>query len=230
MATGRVEGEMAVGVLLGVALIVAPGVAAAEGERTPMLGGAVVGAAANNDALAGVEVEAAWSLWRLGLSAEGSMMWSADAESRRVAVLGVSARLLVFDAAVQSLFEPRDVELGIELHAIVERAWWSTASSEPVTNRYGVGVAVRLRGTSDYDMSSLLAESRVFVRLMASPSSDGTSIARMLTPPKERDTGELMIVFGVGAAWGRGDPDYLQRFRMEPFSPAAQRLAAGWFE
>jgi hypothetical protein len=35
---------------------------------------------------------------------------------------------------------------------------------------------------------------------------------------------------GVGAAFGTGDPDYLQRFRMEPFSPAAQRLANGWLE
>jgi hypothetical protein len=231
MATGRerVEGERAVGILLGVALMLAPASVAAEGERTPMVGGAVIGAAANEDALAGVVVEAAWSLWRFGLSAEGSMMWSADAAARRVAVLGLSARLLVFDTRVQSLFEPRDVELGIELQGIVERAWWSQTPA-PDANRYGIGVAVRLRGASDYDMSSLLAESRVFVRLMTSHTTEGMAIARMLTPPKDRDTGELMIVFGVGAAWGRGDPDYLERFRMEPFSPAAQRLAAGWFE
>jgi hypothetical protein len=37
-------------------------------------------------------------------------------------------------------------------------------------------------------------------------------------------------MIGLGASWGTGDPDYLERFRMEPFSPAARRLAGGWFE
>ncbi len=212
------------------ALLIAPAMAAADGERTPMLGGAVIGAAAQEHALAGAVVDAAWWHWRVGLSAEGSMMWSGDDASRRVTVLGLSARLLVFDRLVESLLEPRDVELGIELQGIVERAWWNDASPLPDVTRYGVGVAVRLRGGGEYDLSSLLAESRVFVRVMAAPLIEDPTIARMTTPPKERDTGQLTIMIGLGAAFGTGDPDYLERFRMEPFSPAARRLAGGWFE
>lgn len=208
------------------ALLLAPTIAAAEGERTPILGGSVVGAAVRDDALAGGSGDVTWWKWRVGLAAEGSILWRADDAAKRVAVLGVSARLLAFDSLVESLLEPRNVELGIELHGIVERWFWDDDRT-----RYGVGVALRLRGGSDYDMSSLLAESRVFVRVMATPAiGHDVVVGRMLTPPKDRDTGALTIMVGVGAAFGTGDPDYLQRFRMEPFSPAAQRLASGWLE
>lgn len=216
-------------VLLGLLLFV-PTTAAAEGERTPILGGGVVGAAVRDDALAGVGADATWWKWRVGVAAEGSILWRADDAAKRVAVLGVSARLLAFDSLVESLLEPRNVELGIELHGVIERWFWNDDAQSDAT-RYGVGLALRLRGGSDYDMSSLLAESRVFVRVMATPAIGQDSIVgRMLTPPKDRDTGSLTIMIGLGAAFGSGDPDYLQRFRMEPFSPAAQRLASGWLE
>jgi hypothetical protein len=231
MAMGRGNGidGSGRGIALGIVLLLAPASAVADGERTPMIGGSFVGAAAHEDALAGVELEAAWWQWRLGFSAEGSMMWSGDDASRRVTVLGLSTRLLVFDTLIESLLEPRDVELGIELQGIVERAWWTSGSPEADATRYGVGVALRLRGGGEYDLSSLLAESRVFVRVMSARPPQQDAIARMVTPPGERDTGQLTIMIGVGAAWGAGDPDYLERFRVEPFSPAAQRLASGWF-
>lgn len=232
MAMGRGDGfstELA-GRLVLAALLIAPALAAAEGERTPMIGGAVVAASAHKDALAGAQLETSWWHWRFGLSAEGSMLWSGDDAARRVTVLGLSARLLVFDALVESFLEPRDVELGIELQTIVERAWWTDASALPDVTSYGVGVAMRLRGASDYDLSSLLAESRVFVRVMTAPSIGDPTIARMTTPPADRDVGQLTVMIGLGAAFGNGDPDYLERFRMEPFSPAARRLAGGWFE
>jgi hypothetical protein len=231
MAMGRGNGiESSRGIALGIVLLLAPATAFADGERTPMFGGAVVGAANHEDALAGVALEAAWWQWRLGISAEGSMMWSGDDAAHRVTVLGLSTRLLVFDTLVQSLLEPRDVELGIELQGIVERAWGTSGSPEADGTRYGVGLALRLRGGGEYDLSSLLAESRVFVRVMTQRPLAQDSISRMVTPPGARDTGQVTIMVGLGAAWGSGDPDYLERFREEPFSPAARRLASGWFE
>jgi hypothetical protein len=231
MAMGRgngIDGAW-LGIALGIVLL-APATAVADGERTPMIGGAVVGAAANEDAFAGAQLEAAWWHWRLGFAAEGSMMWSGDDAARRVTVLGLSTRLLVFDTLVQSLLEPRDVELGLELQGIVERAWWTSDGPQVDPTRYGVGVALRLRGGGEYDLSSLLAESRVFVRVMTSRPLETDAIARTVMPPRERDTAQLTVMIGLGAAWGSGDPDYLERFRMEPFSPAAQRLAGGWFQ
>src|SRR4051794_36004807 len=118
------------GILLGawlLLLLLPAHVAVADGEHSPMFGGSVVGGAAREDALAGGELEAAWWHWRVGMSAEGSMMWTAEDAARRVTALSLSARLLVFDTLVESLLEPRDVELGIELQAIVERSWWTHA-------------------------------------------------------------------------------------------------------
>ena len=45
--------------------------------------------------------------------------------------------------------------------AIVERWMWN--DDQDNVTKYGVGLALRLRGGGDYDMSNLLAESRVFV-------------------------------------------------------------------
>lgn len=213
--------------VLGLFLLVPTNVLA-DGERTPIFGGSIVGAAAHEDPLAGVEGEATWWKWRFGVAAEGAMLWRPDDAAKRVAVLGISARLLAFDSLVESLLEPRSVELGVELHGIVERWMWNNETND--ITRYGVGVALRLRGSSDYDMSSLIAESRVFVRVMTTPPNQQDSIGRMIAAPAERDTGQLTIMIGLGAAFGTGDPDYLQRFRMEPFSPAARRLANGWLE
>lgn len=197
------------------ALALAPGMAAADGERSPMVGGAAVAAVANEDALAGAQLEVTSWHWRLGLAAEGSMLWSTDEHARHAAVLGVSARVLVFDGLVQSWIEPRDVELGIELHAIVERAWWIETDPNTAPVRYGVGVALRVRGGGEYDVSNLLAESRLFVRIMKWPPAGDTAIARAVSPPMATSHGveDLLFMVGIGASFGTGEPDYVQRFR-----------------
>ena len=105
------------------------------------------------------------------------MLWRADDAAKRAAVLGASVRLLAFDTLVESLLEPRNVELGVELHGIVER-WINDDDS---STRYGVGVALRLRGGSDYDMSNLIAESRFFVRVTTTPAiGQSAVIGRMI--------------------------------------------------
>ena len=77
-----------------------------------------------------------------------------------------------------------------------------------------MGLALRLRGSGDFDLSNMLTESRVFVRLMTSPPSNDDAIARMTTlPPGARDPGQITLMIGVGAAFGTGEPDYLERFR-----------------
>jgi len=154
------------------------------------------------------------------------VMWTTDHNGSHGGVFGLSARLLAFDTLVASVVEPRDIELGIELHAIIERTWWS---EQDAATRYGFGVALRLRGDSDYD-TSLLAESRMFVRVMAAPRVQEMWIARTATPPMDRDHSDVMVLVGVGAAFGRGDDGYLERLRLRAFSPAAQRLANHWFE
>jgi hypothetical protein len=126
-----------------------------------------------------------------------------------------------------SLLEPSDVELGIELHAVVERLWWDNAAT-PDSTRYGGGVAFRLRGGGDYDLSPLIAESRLFVRFMSTRWDPGGSIARTTGPAEDRETRELMVLVGIGASFGAGEPGYLQRFRMRPFDAAARALASGW--
>lgn len=172
------------------ALLIAPAIAAADGERTPMVAGTVVGAAAHERPLARVAVDAAWWHWRFGLAAEGAMRWSGDDVDGRV----LDARPL------------------------------------PDVTRQGVGIALRLRGGGESDLWSRLAEARGFVRLLAAPMIEDPTLARITTPPKDRDTGQVMIVVGLGAVFGTGDPGYLERFRTEPFSPSARRRAGGWFE
>lgn len=205
-----------------------PTVARAEGEHTPMFGGSVVGASGHADDLAGGQLEAAWWRWRLGLSAEGSMLWGF--ENRRETALGFTARVLVFDTLVGSLLEPSDVELGIELQGIVERVWWAAPNGHDDATRYGVGAALRLRGATDIEMSNVITESRVFVRVMATPLQYDPAIARTIGPPEPRAASDVMVVIGLGASFGTGEPDYIERFRMVPFSRAARQLARGWFE
>lgn len=188
----------------------------ADGERSPMLGGAVVGThAGQHDAeLVGVELEAAW--WRgwLGFALEGSTHWDVDPQGgRRATVLGASARVRLFDCLLPSLVEPRDVELGLELHGIVEHGWWDHDDS----TGYGVGLALRLRGGGDDDFSVLLAESRLFVRVVSSRWSAVEAIARSATPVEDPGTRELTILVGLGASFGAGERGYLERFRRRPF-------------
>jgi hypothetical protein len=185
-----------------------------------MFGGAVVGAWQPDPRAetVGLAVEAAWWRGRFGLGLEGSMHWDVSGEGERATVLGASARLRVLDRLLPSLLEPRDVELGLELHGIVERAWWAGGSSGVDPTRFGLGLAVRLRGGVDEDFSSLLSESRLFVRVLSAHRRADESVARATRPPADEDEPrELTILIGLGAAFGGGEPRYLDRFRLHPF-------------
>jgi hypothetical protein len=211
---------------LALALAVASaGDAAADGERTPMFGGAVVGARSpdNQSDTLGIEVEAAWWYGRIGFALEGSMHWVLGGERERATVLGASARVRVHDSLLPSLLEPRDVELGLELHGIVARRWWegdvagAAADESPVG--YGLGIAARLRGGSDHEFSALLAESRLFVRAVAFRPTGADAVARSMAPSGGGGAGELTILVGLGAAFGAGEARYLDRFRLRPPEP-----------
>lgn len=194
------------------------GSAAADGERSPMLGAAFLGAwddHTQTESL-GAGVEAAWWRGRCGLAAEGSMRWDPGGGGAHATVLGASARVRLFEHLLPSLLEPRDVELGLELHAIIQRTWWSDdrPTGDPVG--HGLGVAVRLRGGSDDDFSSLLAESRLFVRVISAHGPASEVLARGAAP-MQGAAREWTIFVGLGAAFGTGEPAYLDRFRARPF-------------
>src|SRR5262249_9793806 len=200
-----------------VALVMAmSGAAAAEGERTPMFGGALtVGDAPDHhSALVGGTVDLAWWTGRLGLAVEAAARPAVDDDSVRNLAVAGSARILIADWLWPSLLEPRDVEIGVELQLIAERTWWSRDDS---TDSYGLGAAIRVRGGSDWEFASLLAESRLFVRVMRSPGEPSDVAARTadpLTGPPAR--GGVTVTIGLGAAFGAGKPRYLERFRPRP--------------
>lgn len=199
----------------GAVALSAPRDAAAEGERTPMVGGGVVATSdpASDGDLVGIELEGAWWWGRLGLAVEGSRRWDVATGDPLATTLGASARLLVHHHLLPSLFDPRDVELGVELQGIVEHTWWDDdMDPDGRSVAYGVGIAVRLRGGSDAEFSTLLAESRLFVRVMTARDGD-SAIARTATPtePTARDRA---ILIGIGAAWGSGERRYVDRFRL----------------
>jgi hypothetical protein len=200
-----------------VLVIAMTGSAAAEGERTPMLGAALTFMEATDgdgrDAeLFGGSVELAWWAGRLGLAVEGAMRRGIGDDAARNLALAGSARVLLANWMCPSLFEPRDVEVGVELQAIAERAWWRRDDSD---DALGVGLAVRMRGGSDWEFSSLLAESRLFVRVMTSRGDAADVIARtadaVVDPPEQR---AITVLVGLGAAFGAGTPRYLERFRL----------------
>ena len=205
--------------VLGALVLAAAPDAAADGEQTPMFGGAVVGGRGPDPHadLAGVQLEVAWWHGRVGLAAEGSMHWHLGGAGGRAATLGGSARLRVLEGMLPALLEPRDVEYGLELHGILERAWWDGDLPDGSPVRRGLGVALRLRGGSD-DFSLLLAESRLFVRVLtAHPTArDAVAISRTMEPATAGEPRELTIVIGLGAAFGAGEPRYLERFRLRP--------------
>ena len=218
------DGRACTGIALGALVLTAAPDAAADGEKTPMFGGAIVGALGSEPraAIVGVELEAAWWHGRFGLGLEGSMHWDIEGAGARATVLGASARVRVLDALLPSLLEPRDVELGLELHGIVERTWWDGALSDGALSEaspigYGLGLAVRLRGGADQDFSStLLAESRLFVRVLSSHRTAAEAVARTMAPAEDEPR-ELTILIGIGAAFGGGEPRYVDRFRLHPF-------------
>ena len=211
-AAGRARAGLALGALV----LAAATDAAADGELGPMFGGAVVGGHGPEPGadLVGASLEAAWWRGRLGLAPEGTVLWNLGGDGARATTVGISARLRVHEQMLPSLLEPRDVELGLELHAIAERTWWDGAGRQDSPTGYGLGVAVRLRGGSD-DFSTVLTESRLFVRAMSAPRAAGDAAARAMAPAEDRAR-ELTILIGIGAAFGTGEPRYLDRFRLHP--------------
>jgi hypothetical protein len=195
-------------------------IAAADGERSPMLGVAVMGGDATlapqqEQPLAGVGLDVAFWHGRFGLGGEASERWALESSGTRATVVGASARLRIYECLTPSLLDPRDVEVGVELHAIVERAWWNgDAQVDPTA--YGFGIAVRLRGGGDADGSTELAESRFFLRFMTSKWGSLDEIARA-TEPMGPSGRSLTVLLGIGASFGTGAPAYTHQFRMHPF-------------
>lgn len=186
-----------------------------------MIGGALTYAEAadRNVGLVGGQLELAWwpSIPALGglfgVAVEAAANRGIDDDRDRSLAVAGSARLLVASWMWPSLLEPRDVEMGIELHAIAERTWWSRDDSR---DAFGLGVALRMRGGSDWMFSSLLAESRLFVRVMKSRDDDTSVLAREAGPGLAMsDRGGTTVIVGLGAAFGLGKPRYLERFRLK---------------
>jgi hypothetical protein len=106
------------------------------------------------------------------------------------------------------------VELGVELQAIVQHAWWDVSTgTDP--NSYGLGLALRLRGTGELDETDTLAESRLYVRVMAS-RADAEAVARATMPPASTAGRAITVLVGLGASFGSGTPAYVSKFRMRP--------------
>ncbi len=223
----------AIGSATGVVVMVLGSTSAAhaEGEATPTIGGSMVTARVDDtDAtqLFGVGLEAAWWYGRIGIAAEGARRWDMVGGSPINATLGGSLRVLAYDRMVSSLFEPRDVELGIELHGVVERAWWDGAD-EPRT-AYGFGACLRLRGGSDAEFSNLIAESRLFVRVMTSRYDPTQIAARDVGAGPTMGGRETTIIFGLGAAWGGGQRRYMDRFRLHPLDTLVSDATPAYVE
>jgi len=196
-------------------LLVTSHAASADGERSPMVGGSIVATRdvdAGGFAGAGIEVAQWWG--HIGLGIEGTRQWALDSMGPRVTTLAGTARVLLFTGMVPSLLEPSDCELGIELQGIVQRAWWANVAPAPSEIEYGGGIALRLRGGSDDAFTPLLiAESRVFVRVLRERSQPMDVIAKGdATIGGARDDGTIVLI-GLGALFGGGDPKYVQRFK-----------------
>jgi len=205
------------------------GIAAAEGERTPMVGGALTyGESGDHQAAqVGGELDLVWWAGRLGVGAEAAARRAIDDDSARSLALAGSLRVLVADWLWPSLLEPRDVEVGVELQLIGERTWWNRDTS---SDAFGVGVAFRMRGGSDWDLSSLLAESRLFVRVMRSTGAPSDIVARVADAMPAATSGAMLaqpdhavsVMVGLGAAFGAGTRSYLDRFRLHMFDHAGE--------
>jgi hypothetical protein len=106
------------------------------------------------------------------------------------------------------------VELAFELQGIVERTVWAGVLTEHEPHRQGVGLALRLRGSTDDYTPRLITESRFFVRVLSWRQLG--SVART-SGPTMAETTELVVILGVGAAFGGGESRYLQQFRRRAF-------------
>ena len=197
--------------------------ARADGETSPMVGivgiaGDIARPSVQDEPVGGVALDVAWWHGPIGIGGEASERWSLQNDGARATVLGASARLRIYRVLMPSLLDPRDVELGIELQGIVERAWWNAAAAGADPVAYGGGLAVRLRGGGDADGSILLAESRLFVRVMSSRWAVSDAIARSTSPAPMTERA-VTVLFGLGASWGSGTPSYVHKFRLHPFQP-----------
>lgn len=196
--------------------------AAADGENTPMIGLAVVGGELTRspdhiNELAGVALDVAWWHGRFGLGAEGSSRWCVDADGRAF-VLGGSARLRLVDGMTLALMDTRQVEVALEAQAIVERVWWNASDFAADPMAYGFGLALRARGAGEPEGTSILAESRFFLRVMSARWTETDAIART-SMPVAASPRALTVLLGVGASFGGGTSSYMYRFRSHPFGP-----------
>lgn len=212
-----------------IALLAMTGTAAADGERTPMIGFAALGGQVTSRApgvgtagMFGFQLESAWWLGRIGFAAEGSVRGVAHGDTDYGGVIGASVRLRLLDGLTPSLLEPRDVEVGFELQGIIERAWWQGPLAVDDGTSYGGGVALRVRGSGG-PFTTLLAESRLFVRVLSAPGGPPlSSVARTTTPSPVNNGGRgLTVLVGIGASWGVGDPSYSRRFDLQRYVPPA---------
>jgi hypothetical protein len=218
-----------VGVALGALCLAAAPPAAADGEKTPMIGGAVeagemTAAAGPNLGIVGVRAEAAWWWGHFALAAEGALRTGVDGAEGHAAVLGASLRVRVLDGMLHSPIEPSDVELGVELQAVVEHAWWDASVAGRAPTSYGLGLALRLRGGGDEDFSTLIAESRLFVRVLSSRWTGSEVAARATTPMTSASGPSFTFIVGVGASFGTGDRAYVRRFAPHPLEPELSEL------
>ena len=154
-----------------------------------------------SDSSAGVELEAvSWHGW-LGFAVEASARTPVDSGGSRPVALGGSIRVRLMQALVPSLLEPSDVELGVQLQGIVERTLWNGELTGHEPYEQGIGLALRLRGSTDEDMPRLITESRFFIRVMSWQAQDA-ELARAMQPIAPADR-EVMVLIGIGAAFGR---------------------------
>jgi hypothetical protein len=192
------------------AVVLMSATAVAEGERGPMFGGSVVAAHDDHADVTGVGAELVYWSGGLGIAAEGARRWSIDGDGPPVGSFAASLRMLAFDHIVPSLLDARDqVSLGIELQLVGERAWWDELSHH--RDSYGFGVAVRVRGAGDDDGDSLLAESRLFVRVMKAHDNAMDVIAREVSP--SRADSAVSVVVGLGVLFGGGRLGYVYQLR-----------------
>ena len=178
-----------------------------------MFGGAVTytDAPGRKVELVGGALELVW-WWRwFGLGIEAAARRGVEDDSARNLSAAGSARVLIADWLSPSLIDPSDVEIGVELQAIAERTWWSR---DDVSSALGLGVALRMRGSSDWVFSRLLAESRLFVRVMQPRDGAVDSVARAVMPTEPAERRALTVMVGLGAAFGVGERRYLERFRL----------------
>lgn len=169
----------------------------AEPDPVPEAGVALVaGAVGQQRASGGGQLELGWSVGRVGLSAEASLLGVAsdNASTGRTVWLGASGRFALLDAINMraSASGAREmVSSSLLLEVVIQREWWEIfehLQPPPVgPDRYtlGIGLSGRFR-IVDERVPSLMIGTRVFARALASETpiataSSGTHYARATT-------------------------------------------------